>query len=934
MGRKLPAQQLGVFPGHPEGERRHEEKERVIRRMLAQRAGLPKPESNPYGNLGNRELNVFDKKREIMDALRDHQIIALEGATGSGKSTQLPQYALEMGYKKVIHLVPRILIANNLGDQLQRELVNQLGEEAASMVGVHHSERSDNLNAQVMVMTPGTFMRTMDQLDAYGEEPVLTIVDEVHEKDFETDMSAAVSTKKLAKHANWGVAVVSATMDAKSVDDAYGPLVADKKIPHITVEGRPHELESLAEPDLDPVETYRKHGASHERTIIFTAGKAEIRDTIEALEKACLGENVRILPLHAKLPKSETRKATHAQLSEGEKLVIVATSAAQSGITIPGLTLSIMDGTVRRPRLDLDGTEGLFKEYCTQDELIQEGGRAGRDVGGGQAILCKSNDPEFGYMPMEERELQAPAQIYSTNISRSTLLATSFGESFFDINDYLIHKVDRRKILDAYEVLWRLQAIDGHNEITDLGTQMNQMPLRPEFAKSIAEAVNGAVSIDHLRQLIAIAASIESGGLPFHDKDAPDDWMKDIQPNASDDYIAEFNMFLATRQYYHVETVTSDRNGAVASRYAYVDEALLVAKGYDPKNVLRAHRTFDKISKTLGIDTQGGEPKQVDKDEDIEELHSLLTAGLFDFAHQKSRDDKLRNTKEKQSWYKEVSRGNEKERRISNRSVLSQEGPKFTIGLPRRYEQYKDGEQKIHEIIETVMPTTVQKLAKHVMHLTESHPDKDIRLVEGRLQRNNKVFFGNIQIGTEKTGFELVHTEKTRQVLADGMFEKPTQTLSEFISIKRRLEYLSRRISSAAQHKIFPNGLLTHEWLTDKVHEAITSNVDSVYGVDNNLRAMAVREGISIRTWITKELEELVLENSPDYIYLPNDASYEIYWSQGKPIIHNFNLLDVSLLPRDGLKLSDGREVYFSHRKSGGDTKRVTAAQLIDTVTS
>ena len=941
MGRKLRADQLGVFPGYPGKEERYGERSRVLNRMLAQRAGLPKPELNPYGNLGNRELNVYAKKQEIIKALRDKQIIALEGATGSGKSTQIDQYALEMGYKKIIHLVPRILIANNLGDRIASELEDQLGESGKGLVGIHHSERHDNPDALIQVMTPGTYMRIQkDLLERYGDEPILIIGDEKQEKDFETEMAVAVAAQQLGDKPNMRLALVSATMDGATVDNAYGPLVKGD-IPHIYVEGRPHELETVEEPELTAVSAYLKYAADHQRSIIFTSGKAEIRELIEALDKACASPNVRILPLHAKLPRSEILKATHADLKEGEKLVIVATSAAQSGITIPGLTLSILDGTIRRPNLDEDGTEGLFKEYCTQDELVQEGGRAGRDVGGGLAVLVKSTDERFPFKSLADRDPHAPAQIYSTNISRNTLLATAMDVSFFDVNEYLIHKVDRRRILDAYEVLWRLQAIDEQNNITSMGEDMNRLPLRPELARSVIFAMMNGAPISQLRQLIATVCSVEAGGLQYFEKGASELWRKDIQPHAHDDYTAQLDMFRATRKHYYTTTdemVKADSYtaaGRITSGYvgthSYVNEGALAQRGYDPKNTYRAHHTYDKICERLKIDI-AGEGVKMPSEDDIEALRDFLTAGLFDYAHERRRDDRQRGKQGTVSWYGEVTRDIETERYISDRSMLPAKGPDYLIGLPRRFEKMSKGELKIHNVVEQSMPTTLDKLGKHVAHLLIRKPEPGVRLVNGRLTRTDGLYFGDIQMASEPTRTELVHTPETIDVLTKGIFDKPTQTISELIDTKKRLEYLARRVSDRLREKIFPIGLLTEEWLHEKISAAINGEVDNIYALDNNLRAMVVRDDITIRSWISEEDERQVVEHSPDTVELANGTSYTIYWSHGKPLVNGFNALDVDQLPADGLILKDGREVLFSFRNLNGDTKKMTASELIETI--
>lgn len=780
MGRKLPADQVGVFPGHPNWEDRHVERLRVVGRMLAERAGLPHPEATPYTNLGNRNLNAFHKRDEVMPALRDNTITAIEGETGSGKSTQLPQMALEMGFEKIFHLVPRRIMADNLTDRLRDELVSQLGPMGAELVGVHHSERREQLDAPIKEMTPGTFLRTINQLDDLGDKPFLVIPDEIHEKDFETQMAMAVLAHRthLGRNPSMRLAFVSATMDAAAVDDTYSPL-SNGYIPHIHLEGRPHELVWLDEEkakELTPIDAYKKYGRGHERTIMFTAGKAEIRDTISQLNKL---DGIVARPLHAKLPRSDILKATHAQLRPGQRLVIVATSAAQSGITIPGLSLAIMDGTIRRQQLDEDGTQGLFKQYAAQNEIIQMGGRAGRDVGGGMAILAKSADPRFGFKSQNDRDEQAPAQIETTNLASNVLLAASFDIDFFTINEYLMDKAERARILDALEVLWRLQAIDEKNKITDTGRNMVRFPVRPELGRVLVEAQQRGATGDRLRQLTAIVSAVEAGGLQYYERGAPELWRKDIQAHANDDYIAQLDMFRATRKHFDGTSV---------------NEQALARRGYDPKNTEQAHQTYAKICSALGMVEGHSRRIPVPTQDEIDELHDYLTAGLFDFAHTKIRDEKIKGGGVK-SWYDEAFRNRQKERYLSDRSHMKTPGPEFALGMPRRFEKEQNGVMEEHSVIEFVMPTSVAKLSKHVMHLTVQRDAQPLILVSGRLQQRIGVYFGDIKIGEDEVKIQTTQTPEARKVLIEGVYEKPTQTISELVEIKRELERLQRRVS-------------------------------------------------------------------------------------------------------------------------------------------
>lgn len=790
MGRKLRTDQYGIFAGPPDHER-FRERNSVIRRELAKRAGLPAPERSQFDDLGNRELPVYRKKQDIQNALRDHQISMVEGATGSGKSTQIGQYGLEMGYGKIVYLEPRVLLADNLADRIEDELGGQLGREtAASLIGVRHSERSTGRGKRIEVMTPATYMRVMGELSEYDDEPVLIIADEIHEKDFETEMAVAASVRSLRDHPKWRMVLASATLDAGSVHKAYSDMNG-RAVPLTSIEGRPHALTEHEEPDLDALEAYLKYGADHERTLLFTAGKAEIREYQDQFRKAGLGK-MRFDKIHAKLPYEQIRRATHARLAEGQRQVIIVTSAAQTGLTIPGLTLVISDGTIRRPDLDVDGTPGLFKQYCAQEELTQQAGRAGRDVAGGEFVLVRPADEAFEFVPISEREPQAPAQIYSTNISRNVLLASSFGANFYDLNKYLIHKTEDRKILEAYEVLYRLSAHDDRNEMTTIGVAMNKFPLRPEFSRAVVAAMKSDAPSGAMQHLVAILSSIEAGGFPYFEPGVTSDrWRGDVRKDTKDDYIAQLDMFYASREFFD---------------HSRIDEKVMMERDYDPKNSYRAHKTFDKIMRTLGLPFRDIDLTPPTPDEQ-ELIFDYLMAGMFDFAHIKSGGGASRPT----DYVRLHDRYEPTPRQLSSRMTYSGSDD-LVIGMPRRFEKKVKGDLQVFHSIEHVFPSDKAKLGRHVLHLLERQPVASSRVVGGHLKRTDALYFGPILIGEEDSVSRLTHTDETRSQLREAAYRKPTQALAELVAIKRELEDMRRVTPKDREEEFFPNGVMTTEW--------------------------------------------------------------------------------------------------------------------------
>lgn len=908
MGRKLRTPEVGVFPGG-QPERRYFERDRVIARALARRAGLPAPEerNNIYQNLGNPEMPVFNEKAKIQKMVRDNPISILTGPTGSGKTSELMLYALEMGYEKIIYLENRILVADNIADYGQYNLANQVGvEESEQLIGVRHSERSTGQGKTIEVMTPDTFLRVFSELDEYADRPVLVAGDEIHEKDFSTDVATAVVAQQLEQRPSWRLVLMSATPDLERVKEAYAGSIG-REIPHIAAKGRPYDMEIIERPDLTLSGAYETFRDNHKKALLFTAGKAEIKDTMAEL-KSIGGGQLIVTPLHAKLPQKDIKRATHFQLREGEKQAIPSTNAGQSGITIPGLTLVISDGTTRRPDIDQDGVEGLFKEYCALDEITQQAGRAGRDVEGGLMVLVSPDDDSKDFIPLNKREKFAPAQIHHTNISSNVLAVSALGYNFYDLNlKWLRNNVEPRRVLDAFDVLYRLGALDEHNNITKMGREMNRFPTRPEFSRAIVQARIEGAEVGRLRQLAAMISAVESGGLPMFEPGIGSEWRKDIRSDSTDDYAAQLDMFIATREVY------KDRQ---------VDENFLQAHNYDIQNVRRAHRTYDKICDRLGLNSYDVPEAPTPYHE--KELHGYLAAGLFDYAHHRHRPTNTRQLGTYVSVHDGVG-NTHNERTLSNRGVYRGDD-KLVIGFPRRFEKLNKGILVAHSTIEHVFPTTLEKLSQAALWLASSVPQSPV-MKGGMIKQRHLKMHGNLVLGEHSDSSSVLnHTPESIVLLKNAAFNKQTQSIVELTSIKRQLEWLARRIPNNEMGNYFPNGLLTDEWLQDKVEQAITRDVVSIYQLDNKLRQFVVRQNITIENWISEENIREIIERSPETISLGDERVYSIYYRNGTPIINGFNLRDSQYLP-DEWRLEDGRQVLISYRL-GEETKLYTASDI------
>ena len=224
------------------------------------RASFSRQEFEDTG-LGNRDLPVHKHKQEIVSLVEQYKAIILGGPTGSGKSTQVPQYLMEAGYRTYM-LVPRRIIADGLYDRLIEELTPHLGEEEArAAVGIAHGERSEHSDAsRITIMTPNTFARMADDVrQRYGNEKVAVISDEIHEANLYTEVATGIAAQAVDELENWRLIAASATHNAASLKNVFREINGGVA-PSIDIEGRPFDLDIQESPEESPMQVYARMG--------------------------------------------------------------------------------------------------------------------------------------------------------------------------------------------------------------------------------------------------------------------------------------------------------------------------------------------------------------------------------------------------------------------------------------------------------------------------------------------------------------------------------------------------------------------------------------------------------------------------------------------------------------------------------------------------
>ena len=483
------------------------------------------------------ELPVSERRDDIMNAIRDNQIVIIAGETGSGKTTQIPKMCLELGLgaKGLIgHTQPRRLAARSVAERIAEELGQKIGETVGyqvrftSEVGEHSA---------IKLMTDGILLAEI-QNDKLLRRYSTLIIDEAHERSLNIDFILGYLKRILPQRPDLKVIITSATIDperfARHFSPSYVPgkgivdenlsdeereiaeaILPDDAPPIIEVSGRTYPVEIRYRPlegdelylddeevaeDRDPTEAILDaiKELSKEAPgdiLIFFSGEREIRDAKDAIEAMVLKSprlNYEVLPLYARLSLAEQ----HRVFSPGSRpRIVLATNVAETSLTVPGIKYVIDTGTARISRYSArTKVQRLPIERISQASANQRSGRCGR-VSDGIAIRLYSEE-DFNSRP----EFTDP-EILRTNLAAVILQMIAIGvvREPGDISRFpFVQPPASRAINDGVNLLRELGALTertrrkgrgGNNSatLTAIGRAMAAFPVDPRLARMIIE---------------------------------------------------------------------------------------------------------------------------------------------------------------------------------------------------------------------------------------------------------------------------------------------------------------------------------------------------------------------------------------------------------------------------------------------------------------
>lgn len=595
-----------------------------------------------------KSLPIYQFRDEIIQAVRDHQVLIIVGETGSGKTTQIPQYLHEAGFTKdgmkIGCTQPRRVAAMSVAARVAEEMGKRLGNEVGYAIRFE-----DNTSEKTVLkyMTDGMLLRellTDPELSQYSA----LMIDEAHERTVSTDIACGLLKDIARARPDLKLLISSATMDARKFQKYFDDA------PIFNIPGRRYavDVHYTAQPEANYLaaaittvfQIHITQGAGD--ILVFLTGQEEIEAMEASLQETArkLGNKIKemiICPIYANLP-TDLQAKIFEPTPAGARKVVLATNIAETSLTIDGIVYVIDPGFVKENQYNpRTGMESLVVVPCSRASAGQRAGRAGR-VGPGKCFRLYTAQAY-----KNELDENTTPEIQRTNLTGVVLLLKSLG-----INDLLdfdfMDPPSTDTLVRAVEQLYALGALNNAGELTKVGRQMAEFPTDPMLARSIL-AADKYGCVEEVLSIIAMLG--EASALFFRPKDKKihaDSARARFTNKDGGDHLTLLNVFQ--------EWTDSDYS------YVWARENFL-----QQRSLTRARDVRDQLAR-LCDRVEVDASKSCGGQSNIEPIQKAITAGFFPHSARLQRDGQsYRTVKNGQVVY------------IHPSSVLIENQPKWTI---------------------------------------------------------------------------------------------------------------------------------------------------------------------------------------------------------------------------------------------------------------
>jgi ATP-dependent helicase HrpA len=698
------------------------------------------------------QLPVSQAKDEIARALAGHQVIVVAGETGSGKTTQLPKIALEVGRGvrgRIGHTQPRRIAARAVAERVAEELHTELGGTVGYAVRFTDTVGEDSL---VKVMTDGILLAEIQRDPELLQYDTL-IVDEAHERSLTIDFLLGYLAQLLPRRPDLKLVITSATIDPQRfsrhfggapvlevsgrtypVEVRYRPLLATELAEELLGDLGEEDGDSLDDRDdltalvgddrdqteaiLDAVKELAAEGPGD--VLVFLPGEREIRDTADALADLVKTRELRgteILPLFARLSAEEQHRVFR---TSGNRRIVLATNVAETSLTVPGIRYVVDAGTARISRYShRTKVQRLPVERISQASANQRAGRCGRVADG----ICIRLYSQADY---ESRPEFTDPEILRTNLAAVILQMTSLGLG--DIAAFpFVEPPESRAVADGLALLSELGALEdaragdrGVPRLTRTGRDLARLPIDPRLGRMVLEGQRNGC----LRDVLVIVAALsvqDPRERPLEQRDRAAQLHARFRDETSD-FLTYLNLW-SYLQHLQADLSSSAFRRRVKSEMLHF---LRIREWQDTFSQLR------RVVRDLQFEVDRPEPAELAEGEvfpdpgyDADAVHRSLLAGLLG-------NIGLKDVREEKTGTKAGDRGGRREPRRAQVEYLGARGAKFALSPGSALGRKNPDWVVAAELVETsrlwarvvggIDPRWIEPLAEHVVKRTYSEP--------------------------------------------------------------------------------------------------------------------------------------------------------------------------------------------------------------------
>ena len=761
------------------------------------------------------DLPVSERRADLAKAIAEHQVVVVAGATGSGKTTQLPKICLELGRGirgTIGHTQPRRLAARTVAQRIADELGTPLGGAVGYTVRFTDQASDRTL---VKLMTDGILLAEI-QRDRRLLRYDTLILDEAHERSLNIDFllgylrellprrpdlkvivtSATIEPERFAAHfggaghgcsggaghgcsggaghgCSWGAPIVEVSGRTYPVEIRYRPLEVPVAAANSRAADSRNEPENPDDPDREIVRTELRDpteaivhaveelaGEPPGDVLIFLSGEREIRDTAQAL-RGTFDDNTEVLPLYARLATAEQQKVFLP--SRARRRVVLATNVAETSLTVPGIRYVVDPGTARISRYSRrTKVQRLPIEPISQASAEQRAGRCGRTAPG--VCIRLYSDADF-----DSRPRYTDPELLRTNLAAVILqmAALDLGE----VEDFpFLDPPDSHSIRDGVTLLQELGAFataaggsnsTGAGALTDTGRRLAKIPVDPRLGRMLLQAdAEGCV-----REVLVLVAALSIPD-PRERPSDREEAAREKHARFADEH-SDFASYLNLWRYLGEQR--KERSGSSFRRMCRQEflHYLRIREWQDLVGQLRS------ICRDLGI-------REQDEPADTAAVHAALTAGLLSHIGLRDGDGRIYQGARNSKFV------------LAPGSVLTRKPPRWVV---------------VADLVETtrlygrtasrIEPESVERVAEHLVKRTYSEPHWDLK--RGAAMAFEKVtLYGLPIVARRRVGYGSIDPEFARELfiqhaLVDGEWETRHHFFADNAQLRAELAALEER---------------------------------------------------------------------------------------------------------------------------------------------